>query len=95
MDARVEPADYTGTILEWWHVLVFMGTLVIGFILGNAKQRWTQEQLQQRVISLEHQVRDLSKELNSGGRDVLIIKNELTHISLALVDIKTKLEQRT
>lgn len=80
------------SILEWWHVLIYAATMFIGFILGTAKQRWTQEQLQLRVAALETRLVSLEHAANVDSRAVLVMQNELTHIRSALVDIKAKLE---
>jgi uncharacterized membrane-anchored protein YhcB (DUF1043 family) len=83
------PADF---ILDWWSFAAFAGSLVVGFLLGTAKQRWTQEELQKRVVALEARLDKIAHTMNLDSRDVLVIKNEITHMAQTLADIKAKLE---
>ena len=85
-------SNVSDTILEWWHILLYLGTLFIGFILGTAKQRWNQEQLQARVQALEARLSNLEQTAGLDSRTLLVVQNELTHIRSALGDIKIKLE---
>jgi hypothetical protein len=92
MSDHVNTPTLTEGLLEWWHVLVFMGTLVIGFILGNAKQRWTQDQQQERIMGIERRLSEMERSFNLDSRAVLVLQAEMAHIRSALVDIKNKLE---
>jgi chaperonin cofactor prefoldin len=86
------PERYLNGILQWWEILLFMGTMIVGFVLGNAKQRWTQDQLQNRVLALEKRIEDVERHTNTDSRSLLIVQNELEHIRSTLNDIKNKLE---
>jgi hypothetical protein len=79
-------------ILEWWQIALYAVTMVVGFILGTARQRWTQEQLQIKVAALESRLTALEQSSGIDSRTLLVVQTELTHIRSALVEIKAKLE---
>ena len=84
--------QYTEVFLDWWSFTVFVGSMVIGFILGTAKQRWTLEGVQLKVVALEKRLAELEGLAGRGERAILVIENELGHIRSALGEIKNKLE---
>jgi hypothetical protein len=85
------PAEYAERFLDWWSFVVFVGSLVFGFVLGTARQRWTQEQLQIRVAALEKRIDDLERSTDTDSRQLGLVANDLHHIKEAIADIKTKL----
>jgi hypothetical protein len=81
----------TESLLEWWHVLVFAATMIIGYILGDAKQRWTQEQLGIKMTALEKRLDEIERSTDADSRTLGLLGNDLSHIRTALAEIKTKL----
>lgn len=85
--------EYQEVFLDWWSFIVFVGSLVFGFVLGTAKQRWTQEQLQVRVQALEMRLERLEQASGVDSRTLLVLQTELTYIRSSLAEIKQKLEE--
>jgi hypothetical protein len=79
-------------ILEWWHVLMFAGATIIGYVVGNAKRGWTMEQLQAKVTAVETRLLNLEQSSVKDSRTIALVANDVTHIRDAISEIKMKME---
>jgi hypothetical protein len=88
------PIDITDVVHEWWSFGVFVVSLIVGWLLGNARQKWTQEQTQTRVQALELRLAKLEQLSGVDSRALLVVQTDVAYIRAALNEIKQQLGDR-
>ena len=79
---------FTEIIQDWWSFVVFVGTLVVGWLLGSAKTTWTLKHAVDRINKMETEIHDLKSASDLRNVNIAVIKNDVDNIKTTQSEMK-------
>ena len=80
-------------VLDWWGVIIFAGSMITGFLLGNARKGWSLQNLEDRVGKLEARVEAGNERASDLNTSIAVLTNQVSQLNTAIVNLNNRIER--